>query len=222
MSTHRSVGTWLALGAQLAVAIGSAALALLFAVGMFMGILKGDDFNHWGVGLMGFVPFAWTAWRSGRLLRQVWVGVEKPVFILSPLRRGSAGWIFIVAVVLVLLTSMAMHQFWIVQEKGLASEALNAIRDIRDKEDRFKAAHSRFTDVIADLAPMPLRYFSMKLEALDGDPARGFSITLTRNPSPHSSYGQYSIVFQSGTTPPISCVGGSNPQACTKDLIPRN
>ena len=108
-------------------------------------------------------------------------------------------------------------------EKGRASGALAFVLSLQSKQENFKTRNGHYADRLLKLSPLLApKYYLVSPLALKTGAAQGWSIKLTRvGNDATDQYGEYSIVFNGGGDGmQIDCVGGSDPEACKKDLLP--
>ncbi len=122
---------------------------------------------------------------------------------------------------MVFIGAVATLQFHKVEEKSQGSEAVKFIGELRSKQEQFKTARGKYTDQLQDLEPLSsLKYFKAGPVTLIETPSPGWTVALTRNDASRiTSYGKYSIIFNSAASPLVDCSGESNPAACREDLL---
>lgn len=141
--------------------------------------------------------------------------------------RQEAGFtlieLLVVVLILAILASIAMPQYFKVVEKGKISEAFSALDSTRGAQERYLANTGNYCiGAVAscsgfDLQIPAMKYFSAPaFVAGTGTPS--WKATLTRNTSV-ANYGQYvvSIDVEPGASPAFSC----NQSACSTDLMPQ-
>ena len=128
--------------------------------------------------------------------------------------------LLVVVLIIGILASIAIPQYFKVVEKGKVSEALSTLDALRGAQERYLAKYGNYanswTAVGFDLQIPTLKNFNNP-----GNPTVGggpnWSTTMTRNSSP-ALYGAYTITYAvtAGTPPTITC---SQPN-CQSDLMP--
>ncbi len=124
------------------------------------------------------------------------------------------------------LTTIAVPQYFKIVEKNKAGEALNLFPALKGAQDRYKAKYGVFCNDLAancsgfDFAPPPLRYFNPvgKFDAGGSGDNQSWSLTLTRADTP-AVYGAYQFTYDSGAMPPmppLTC----NQSDCQLDFLP--
>jgi prepilin-type N-terminal cleavage/methylation domain-containing protein len=140
-------------------------------------------------------------------------------------RRSGFTLIEILVVVLILgiLASFAVPQYFKVVEKGKAAEAFTTFGDVHGAQDRYLAGTGQYCIGLPavcpsfDLALPNLKYFNPPPAFVIGTSAPSYKLVLTRNTTP-GLYGAYSITYdvEPGAPPTITCSQAN----CQLDLLP--
>lgn len=130
--------------------------------------------------------------------------------------------VIIVMLVIGILASLAVPQYYKDIEKDKASEAVNLLLELKGAQDRYYAKYGVYCYNTPsncagfDITVPALKYFNAVPAFAGGTGNPSWSLTLTRNGSP-ASYGQYSLVYDApNAVPALSC----NQTTCMNDLLP--
>ena len=133
--------------------------------------------------------------------------------------------ILVVVMIIGILASLAVPQYYKTIERDKASEAVNLLMALKGAQDRYKTKYGAFCNgTIAtcsgfDYDPPTLKYYSA-LPAFTAGSAgnQSWSLVLTRNQTP-ALYGQYHMTYdiEPGAAPLMTCDNA----ACVSDLIPK-
>ena len=139
-------------------------------------------------------------------------------------RRPQSGFTLIELLVVVLiigiLAAIAVPQYFKVVEKGKVSEAMQWIAGLKGAQERYLAKNGSYvaagaiTPTTFDVDLRGLKFFSVALAAGTGAPS--WSVTLVRQTPTPAVYGGYTITWDSGATPTMTCDNTD----CTTDLLP--
>ncbi|MDE2038476.1 MAG: prepilin-type N-terminal cleavage/methylation domain-containing protein [Elusimicrobia bacterium] len=151
------------------------------------------------------------------------------------LARGRQGFTLIELLVVILiigiLVSIALPQYFKVVEKGKASEAFAYLDAVKGAQERLLLKTGSYYSGALDPSPtafdttLPtLKYFtagSCTTASVGTTPTYACTVTRGTGSSPApSSYGSYVLTYDSGANPALTCTGGSDAAACTTDLLP--
>lgn len=144
-------------------------------------------------------------------------------------RHPSAGFTLIEVLVCVMiigiLASLAVPQYYKSIERDKASEAVNLMQALKSSQDRYWAKYGVYCNsTIAacsgfDYDPPTLKYYSAMPAFTAGSAGnQSWKLVLTRNQTP-ALYGAYKMTYdiEPNAAPLMTC---DNPQ-CVTDLIPK-
>jgi prepilin-type N-terminal cleavage/methylation domain-containing protein len=138
--------------------------------------------------------------------------------------------LLVVVMIIGILASIAVPQYFKVVEKGKTAEALDYVDVIKAAQERYLAKNGNYCTGAANpqaclfdvTLPTSLKFFDNgTLGAGSGSP--GFSLTVTRiagNGTLPATYGGYQVFYDRNATTPLTCQGGTNNTACATDLMP--
>ena len=118
----------------------------------------------------------------------------------------------IVVMIIGILAAIAVPQYIKVVERDKATEALDLLLTFKGAQDRYLAKYGDFCkDTIAncpgfDITPPTLKYFK-PLIAFSGvaGPSNPWLLVMTRDDPAPALYGNYTITYNAGATPSLSC-----------------
>jgi hypothetical protein len=221
-TVKHSFGYWAAVVAQWGFAIGAGVMALGIAISVIIQILKGGDILVCLVVLPHLVFFTLIAWLSGKLARNIQLGIQPPSASFS-LNWVSALSLAILTVLVGGIMYAGVRQQLVVQERARVSEVVNFIDNTDSKQKAFSAKYGRQPASTSEIGPMPpLKYFATDNMVFKNNSASDWSIKFTRNDlARNRRYGSYAIVYNSSGTPHYDCVDSSHLKTCREELIPR-
>lgn len=142
------------------------------------------------------------------------------------LRGSNAGFtlieLLVVVLIIAILATIAVPQYFKVVEKGKAAEAMTTFDTIRNAQERYLAKTGQYCGTAAfactgwDMQVPTLKYFTVGTPSQNTSP--GWNLTLTRNASP-GNYGSYAVTYtvNPGAQPSVTC----SCTACQNDLMPQ-
>jgi prepilin-type N-terminal cleavage/methylation domain-containing protein len=134
-------------------------------------------------------------------------------------KRGNKGFTLIELLVVVLiigiLASIAVPQYFRIVEKGRVSEALNYVSAVKGAQERYLMRNQTYSTSLTalDLGAVPtFKHFGAAPTV--GASATTFNLIMTRSAA-NSPYGQYTVIFYSNN----GAFNSSNAEAA-RDLLP--
>ena len=134
--------------------------------------------------------------------------------------------LLVVVLIIAVLASISLPQYFKVVEKGRAAEALNELDILHGAQDRYLGSTGSYCTASwtsctgFDITVNTLKYFTV------GDPSAGagtpsWKVTLARAAPVPSGYGAYTIVYdlEPAAAPTLTCA--SSPNNCQNDLMPQ-
>lgn len=129
----------------------------------------------------------------------------------------------VVVLMIGILSSIAVPQYFKVVEKSKAREAVNYFLAMQASQDRYKQKYGTYCTALPagcagfDVDAVPLHYFNAMPPFAAGG-GGGWSLTLTRTNAP-AIYGSYQLTYdwEPNAAPSLTC----NVAACTTDLLPQ-
>ena len=134
--------------------------------------------------------------------------------------------LLVVVLIIGILASIAVPQYFKVVEKGKAAEALSELDILHGAQDRFLASSGNYCTAAwtgctgFDITVNTLKYFTVGVPAA-GTTAPSWKVTLTRAAPAPSGYGAYTVVYdlEPAAAPTFTCT--STPGNCQNDLMPQ-
>lgn len=149
---------------------------------------------------------------------------------LEAARRAEGGFTLIELLVVVLiigiLASIAVPQYFKVVEKGKAAEAISWLQSLKGAQERYLAKNGNYAAILTglDVNIGGMRNFGTANPAVGSDAGGPYwTVGLPRNATP-AVYGQYTVTFGAGGNAygggSIGCAGSASAGACQTDLMP--
>lgn len=132
--------------------------------------------------------------------------------------------LLVVVLIIGILASIAIPQYFKVVEKSRVAEAMSLISSIKSAQERFLARGGSYTSDFTKLditypdmtaGAIPTKFFSAKVVASDTAAGPAYTLTVTRhttNSSVASRYGAYALSCTVPTKPSVTisaCPGGT-------------
>lgn len=149
--------------------------------------------------------------------------------IMKNLRKGfTLIELLVVVLIIGILASIAIPQYFKVVEKARVAEAMSLIASIKSAQERYLARGGSYTSDFTKLdisyanmtaANITTKFFSAGLAAADCGSGPCFAITVTRhttNSSVASRYGRYALIANVPNAPAVKVLNGT---AITNELI---
>jgi type IV pilus assembly protein PilE len=133
--------------------------------------------------------------------------------------------ILVVVLIMGILASVAVPQYYKTTEKSKANEAVSYLLFLKGSQDRYNAKYGAYCiGAVAtcgiDVTPPTLNYFTAGafVAGTPLGPTAGWKLTLTRNDDV-TVYTQYKLTYDLFAATALTCSPAS-PNPCTKDLLP--
>ena len=222
-TVKHSFGYWAAVIAQWFYAIGAGVIVLGVVISIIVQILKGGEILVCLVVLPHLVFFTGVAWLSGKLARNIQLGIQPPSASFS-LNRVSALSLTILTGLVGGIMYAGVRQQLVVLERERVSEVVSFIDNIDSKQKAFSLKHGRQPASTTEIGPMPpLKYFALDNVAFKNNSVSNWNIKFTRNDfAKNRRYGSYAIVYNSSGTPHYDCVDSSHLKACREEILPHD
>ena len=126
--------------------------------------------------------------------------------------------LLVVVLIIGILASVGVPQYFKVVEKGRVSEAVAYVGTIRRAQDRYcllKGSYAGDANLMDTGVPV-FKYFSNAASVAGGTMTAGWTIGITRNAGAPTNYGAYTVTFNS-----LTGVFSSNAANAVNDLLPQ-